>query len=347
MKLVKAAFLTGTAMVGAGALCAAASAAAIGAVLSRAASRRLGGKVVLITGGSRGLGLALAEAFGRRGARLVLVARDPYELERARQSLAERRVVRDAADVLVVPADLRRPEEAAAAIGKATEICGRIDILVNNAGIMTVGPVENQSVEDFHDVMESNFFSGVHCALSAIPGMLRRGSGTIVNIASIGGKIAIPHMLPYSASKFAVAGFSQGLHAELRSKGVHVLTVCPGLMRTGSHRNAVFIGDSRHEYRWFGLMASLPGVSISAAHAARRIVLAVLLQETEVAVPLHAMVGARVVALAPGIAARAMSVATRALPSPVSRRSEPQAGADVRTLGWPPPATPGSAAAQR
>ncbi len=168
--------------------------------------RSLQGQVVLITGASRGLGLALAEAFGQRGAKLVIVARDPWELERARNLLTQRGAAGET-DVLVIPADLRHREQAEQAVARATERFGRIDVLVNNAGVITVGPVENQAARDFHDVMEANFFTGVHCALAVAPQMLARRSGTIVNIASIGGKVAVPHMLPYTASKFAVVGF--------------------------------------------------------------------------------------------------------------------------------------------
>jgi short-subunit dehydrogenase len=313
----------------------------------RGNARRLRGKVVLITGASRGLGLALAEEFGRAGARLVLTARDPWELERARALLIKRNAVQDAADVLIVSADLRQKEEAEHLIAQAARYFSRIDVLVNNAGVITVGPVENQTSEDFHDVMDSNFFSGLHCTLSVLPQMLERGSGSIVNITSIGGKLAVPHLLPYTASKFAAVGFSEGLHAEIRSKGVHVLTVCPGLMRTGSHLNARFSGNAAKEYRWFSLSANLPGVSASAARAARRIVRAVLRRETEIAITPQAVLGARLAGIAPVLTARAMDVVNRFLPDPVAEPSSQRRGAEVRSLEVPPAGTIGWWAAQR
>ena len=348
MKRAKAVLLGGAAVgaaVAAGSVVCAGTAAAM-LVRRRFRPRSVQGQVVLITGASRGLGLAMAEAFGRRGAKLAIVARDPWELDRARQLLAQRGAGREA-DVLVIPADLRKREEAEQAVARATRHFGRIDVLVNNAGVMTVGPVENQTSQDFHDAMEANFFTGVHCALAVAPQMLARRAGTIVNIASIGGKVAVPHLLPYTASKFAVVGFSEGLHAELRAKGVHVLTVCPGLMRTGSHLSAHFSGDSEREYRWFSFLANLPGVSTSAACAARRIVRAVQWRETEIAITPQAIVASRLAHLAPEVVLRAMSAVNRVLPGAVLEGNGQQRGAEVRGREGLPARTLGQAAARR
>jgi short-subunit dehydrogenase len=341
----KTVMVAGAAAAGAGLLCAGTTAVFL---YRRRARRmlRLKGQTVLITGSSRGLGLALAEEFGRRGAQLVLTARDPWELDRARQLLVERGAAKSTDDILTVPADLRQEEEARKVVELATKRFGRVDILVNNAGVITVGPVENQRVEDFHEVMDSNFFTGVHCALSVLPQMLERRSGTIVNIASIGGKIPVPHLLPYTASKFAAVGFSEGLHTELRSKGVHVLTVCPGLMRTGSHVSAHFSGDAEREYRWFSLGANTPGVSASAAGAARRIVRAVAARETEIAITPHAALAARLAGVAPEAVACTMSLVNRLLPKAVSGEGA-RRGAEVRGKEMLPAATLGEAAARR
>lgn len=347
MKRGKTVLLGGAAVAAGGIVCAgAAGAAAAALVRRRFRQRSLDGQVVLITGASRGLGLALAEAFGKRGAKLAIVARDPWELDRARLLLSERGAAAES-EVLVIPADLRKREEAEQAVARATEHFGRVDVLVNNAGVITVGPVENQTAQDFRDVMESNFFTGVHCALAVAPQMLARRRGTIVNIASIGGKMAVPHLLPYTASKFAVVGFSEGLHAELRQKGVHVLTVCPGLMRTGSHVSAHFSGDREREYRWFSTAANLPGLSTSAACAARRIVRAVQCRETEIAITPQAIVASRLAHLAPEIVVRAMSMVNRVLPAASSRSGEPRRGAEVRGQDWLPARTMGEAAARR
>jgi short-subunit dehydrogenase len=324
--LARGAVIGGAAMVGAAALGTAAAVAVL-AGRRKTHSNRMRGKTVLITGSSRGLGLAMAEEFVRLGARIVLNARDAEELERARHILLERTAA-STADVITVTADLCKQEEAEYLVHRAMETWGRIDVLVNNAGIITVGPVENQTVEDFRAVMDANFFSAVQCTLAALPAMLQRGDGTVVNITSIGGKVAFPHLLPYTASKFAAVGFSEGLHAELRSKGVHVLTVCPGLMRTGSHLNALFAGNSEAEYQWFSLGATTPGLAASARRAAQRIVRGVLNRETEIFITPQAAFAGRLAQVAPEVTAMGMSLVNRVLPGPGAQR--PQRGAEVR-----------------
>jgi len=324
--LAKTTVIGGAALAGA-ALLGTATAAAILAGNRKTRANRLRGRTVLITGSSRGLGLAMAEEFARLGARIVLTARDGEELERARHILLERGAA-SSGDLLTVPADLCKHEEAEYLIHRAIEAWGRIDILVNNAGIITVGPVENQTVEDFRAVMDANFFSAVQCTLAVLPQMLERHGGTIVNITSIGGKLAVPHLLPYSASKFAAVGFSEGLHAEMRAKGIHVLTVCPGLMRTGSHLNALFSGNAEAEYQWFSLGATTPGLSASARHAARRIVRGVLDRRTEIFITPQAAVAGRLAQVAPAVTAMGMFLINRILPDPGTQHS--RRGAEVR-----------------
>lgn len=304
------------------------------------------GTVVLITGGSRGLGLALAEEFGKRGAKLALAARDAAELERARARLIEIRAVKRE-DIFTAAHDLRRPEEAELLVQETTGRFGRIDVLLNNAGVITVGPVENQNVDSFRDVMDANYFSGVHCTLAVIPEMLRRGRGRIVNITSIGGKVAVPHLLPYTASKFAAVGFSEGLNAELRSKGIRVTTVCPGLMRTGSHFNAMFTGDAAREYRWFSLAAGLPVVSTSARSAARKIVRATVSGTSEIAITPQAILAARLGNLWPAATMRVMQIMNSLLPSPLSSRTATYRGAEVRSKEVKPAVVLAEAAACR
>ncbi|HEY3704470.1 MAG TPA: SDR family NAD(P)-dependent oxidoreductase, partial [Terracidiphilus sp.] len=324
--LAQGTVIGGAAFAGA-AILGAAAATAIFAGRRKTRSHQMRGKIVLITGSSRGLGLATAEEFARLGARIVLTARDAEELERARHLLLERAAL-TTADVIAVPADLSRQEEAEYLVHRALETWGRIDVLVNNAGIITVGPIENQTVEDFRKVMDTNFFSAVHCTLAALPHMLKNRAGTVVNITSIGGKVAVPHLLPYSASKFAAVGFSEGLHAELHGKGIHVLTVCPGLMRTGSHLNALFAGDAAAEYQWFSIGATTPGLAASARHAARRIVRGVLNRETELFITPQAALAGRLAQVTPGMTAAAMSLVNKILPAAGTER--PRRGADVR-----------------
>jgi NAD(P)-dependent dehydrogenase (short-subunit alcohol dehydrogenase family) len=274
-------------------------------------------QVVLITGGSRGLGLGLAERYGRSGAKLVLAARDHDELTSARQTLLGRGAVRSPDDVLLIPVDLTDPAQAASLIEHSINHFGRIDVLINNAGIIEVGPFENQPLEAFHRAMATNFFAAVHTAQSALPHMLSRRSGSIVNIASIGGKFAVPHLLPYVSSKFALVGFSQGLHAELRHKGIRVTTVCPGLMRTGAEVNAHYTGQLRKEERWFTLAAKTPVIAASVNHAAEKIFQAVSAGRAEITITPQAWLAARAAGLAPETTQYLASLANQfLLPTP-------------------------------
>jgi NAD(P)-dependent dehydrogenase (short-subunit alcohol dehydrogenase family) len=178
---------------------------------------------------------------------------------------------------------------------------GGIDLLVNNAGIIEVGPVETMSVTDFEDAMQVNFWGMIYPTLSVLPVMRAQGGGRIVNITSIGGKVSIPHLLPYNCAKFAAVAFSQGLRAEVAQDGITVVTVVPGLMRTGSYLNATFKGDTEAESTWFALGATLPGVSMDAERAARQIVRAAKRGDAEVILSVPAWLLARLHGLVPGL----------------------------------------------
>lgn len=307
-----------------------AASAAVAFVLN---SRRLTmctGKVVLITGGSRGLGLALAERYARSGAKLILAARNPDELVAARQTLLDREALQSPDDILLLPADLTDAAQATMVIDQAIIHFGRIDILINNAGIIEVGPVENQPIAAYRRAMATNFFAALHTTHAALPHLLNRNPGeddaAIVNICSIGGKFAMPHMLPYVASKFALVGFSEGLHAELRHKGIRVTTVCPGLMRTGGEAHAEFTGQIKKERRWFTLAANTPILSASVRHAANRIYSAVANGRAEITITPQAWLAARIVGLAPQTTQYLASLANRLLLPPPSIADQIQLG---------------------
>lgn len=233
------------------------------AISSRASHYKWRDKVVLITGGSRGLGLQLAREFGSKRARVVICARDHEELEAARKDLTAQGV-----RVRAIPCDVGDPNQVANLVSQA----GPIDVLVNNAGVIQVAPVEDLTMADFEQAMSVIFWGTVNTTLAVLPHMRERRAGRIVNISSIGGKVSIPHLLPYSCAKFAVTGFSEGLRAELLKDGIKVVTISPGLMRTGSHLQAYFKGQHELEYQWFSLGAATPFVSISAERAAKAIV---------------------------------------------------------------------------
>ncbi|SNT24501.1 Short-chain dehydrogenase [Granulicella rosea] len=274
--------------------------AAVGVLAYLLLPRPLGrDKVVLITGGSRGLGLALARQFGKAGSKLVLAARDEDQLEIARHTLLHEGAVAHEDDILLVACDVTDQNQAAGLVDMAIRTFGRLDILINNAGIIEVGPVEDQAIETYRKTMETNFFAALYTSQAALPHMLGRRSGNIVNIASLGGKIAVPHMLPYSAAKFALVGYSEGLHAELRGKGVRVTTVCPGLMRTGGEVHAKFSGQKDKEERWFQLAATTPLLSASADYAAKKILNAVAEGRAEITITPQAWLAARFAGIAP------------------------------------------------
>lgn len=281
-------------------------------LLGRRQRELFAGSRVLITGGSRGLGLALAEEFRRQGAHVALCARDERELDRARHLLHER--VPSHREILPIVADVTDAKSVGAMLREFERYFGAVDVLVNNAGIIQVGPLSAQRREDFQAAMNANFWGTVNTTLAVLPEMRRRRAGRIVNITSIGAKVAVPHLLPYSASKFAVLGFSLGLRNELQEAGISVTTVVPGLMRTGSHLNAEFKGDARAEYSWFSLGASLPGISISAQKAARRIVAAAADGSAEIVLGMPAKLLSAFHSLFPGLGADLLGAVNRALP---------------------------------
>lgn len=289
-------------------------------------SYSLTGRTVVITGGSRGLGLALAREVAAQGARVVICGRDAGSLDRARQSLTH-----IGADVLAVVCDVTEPASVYELIDQVHRRFGPVDVLVNNAGVIEVGPAETMSLADYEEAMATNFWGMLYPTLAVVPEMRERGAGRIVNITSIGGKLGIPHLLPYSASKFAAVGFSQGLRAEVAGDGIKVVTVCPGLMRTGSPRNAIFRGRHRSEYAWFSISDALPGLSISAESASRRIVAACRRGDSEVLFPVPARLAAVVNAVAPGLTGDVLSLVHRVLPGPGHRPTGRRKGAESQS----------------
>ena len=278
------------------------------------------GKNVFITGGSRGLGLLLAREFARRGARVAITARDGEALERATADIR-----RFGEHVLAIESDISMREEAELAVDQIRQNFGAVDILVHNAGTICVGPLEVMTIDDFRDSLNTHFWGSYFATMAVLPDMRRRKQGRIVNISSIGGKISVPHLLPYCVGKFALTGFSQGLRSALWKDNIRVTTVCPGLMRTGSPRNALFKGYNEAEYAWFSISDALPIVSMNAERAARRILRACIRGEAEVVLSLPAKVAVKLNALFPGLTADVLALADRMLPS------TEKASTDVKT----------------
>ena len=306
-----------------------AGAVASGVIALRAARRcaraDLSGSVALITGGSRGLGLLLARELGREGCRVAICARDAAELASAVAALRA-----DAIEALSVVCDVGERDQVDGMVATVTTRCGPIDLLVNNAGIIQVGPIQQLTVADFEQALDAMYWGVVYPTLAVLPSMRERHAGRIVNITSIGGKVSVPHLLPYSSAKFAAVGFSEGLRAECVRDGVSVTTIAPGLMRTGSQINALFTGERGREFTWFSLGASLPLVSMDAERAARQIVAAAKRGEAERVLSVPATLLSLFHGVAPGATANLLGVVDRfVLPPPAAEATSPEPGREV------------------
>jgi short-subunit dehydrogenase len=284
-----------------------------GAILTaRRAQDDLHGEVAVITGASRGLGLLLARELAGQGCPLVICARDAAELERAAGELRAA-----GAEVTTVACDVTDEATPQLLIDAAVQRYGRLDILVSNAGVIQVGPVQAAQIGHYETAVNTMALAPARLALTALPVMRRQGHGRIVTIGSIGGKISVPHLLPYSTAKFAAVGFSEGLRAELGRGPVTVTTVVPGLMRTGSHLQARFTGQPSKEFTWFSLGASLPLVSMDAERAARQIIAAVRQRRAEIILTPAGQLVSRAAGIVPGLTSEILHLVQRlALPAP-------------------------------
>lgn len=282
-------------------------------------------RIALISGGSRGLGLEIARQICARGGKVALLARDAKELGRAKSDLEY-----FGTEVLTVQCDLLETAQIQSAVQQTLERFRKIDILINNAGIIEVGPLGHMQFKDFDRAMRLHFWAPFVLQFLTVPRMRAQGGGHLVNISSIGGRIAVPHMVPYSASKFALTGFSDAIRSDLARDNIYVTTVTPGMMRTGSHIHAMFKGDHAAEYRWFDWSRKLPFASISAERAARKIVNACARGKPILIMPFAARLIVAANALFPNLMARMMKMFSRSLPAEVSQSgNEARSGAEI------------------
>jgi short-subunit dehydrogenase len=267
------------------------------------------GKTVVISGASRGLGLELARGFADEGANIVLLARDEQRLNDSARELGRRGV-----QVSARVCDVSREEQVRSTVASIIRDFGAIDVLVNNAGNIQVGPSEHMDLEDYAEAMAVHFWAPLYLIKEATPYMKQRRHGRIVNIASIGGTVAVPHLLPYVASKFALVGLSEGMRAELAKDGIYVTTVCPGLMRTGSHLNAFFKGQHKKEFALFSLANAF--FSTSSERAARRIIEACRYGSSHLIITPQARLLHLVNSIFPSLTAEIFDWVNRVLPGP-------------------------------
>jgi NAD(P)-dependent dehydrogenase (short-subunit alcohol dehydrogenase family) len=287
------------------------------------------GPVSAVFGGSRGLGLLIAQELVGRGHRVVVLARDRAELELASARL--RRI--GGRQVVVLPCDVSDRHHVGAAVGWIEREVGPLHAVFAVAGVIQSGPQQATALDDYMEAVSIMTLGPVHVALTALPHLRRRGSGRIGIITSVGGEVSPPHLLPYATAKFGAVGFSDGLVSAVQGSGVTASTVVPGLMRTGAHVTAELAGQPDKEYSWFAVGASLPLVSIDAERAARRIVDGVLAGRPRITLTPLAWLAVRARGLAPGTTARLLGVADRLLPAAVGR--ERRRGVDVEEDALP------------
>ena len=192
----------------------------------------LAGKVVVVTGASMGIGEAIAKIFAGNGASVVLLSRDAGRVEaaRARIGYVER--------TLALSCDVRNREEIDRAIGLTMHHFQHIDVWVNNAGHGLLDSVADMEMAACRDMFDTNLFAAIASMQAVVPVMRQQGGGAIINISSVAGHIPIPFHAAYSATKFAMNSIGQAASVELKKDGIHVLTVCPGYVRTDFRQNA-------------------------------------------------------------------------------------------------------------
>ncbi|WP_205499684.1 SDR family NAD(P)-dependent oxidoreductase [Rufibacter psychrotolerans] len=268
-------------------------------------------RTVLITGGSRGLGLVLARMFAEQGARIAICSRTQHQLDAAREELQA-----GGATVRAFNCDVSDQAQVKAMISDISQQLGPVEVLINNAGIIAAGPLEEMTVHDFKAAMDIHYWGSLYTMLEVLPEMKRRGEGRIVNIASIGGKVSVPHLVPYSGSKFALVGLSEGFRAELLKDGIYVTTINPSLMRTGSARNAFVKGQNQKEYTAFALLDANPMISLAADTAARKIMDACRYGRAEATLGLNGKLINAVHGLFPGLVTDLFGMVNYFLPGP-------------------------------
>lgn len=289
-----------------------------------AAARALKGSTIAIVGGSRGLGLDLAREAAEAGARIALCARDPVEVERARDALEKM-----GATVFAQTCDASRSEEADRFVRGALVQLGPIDMLITCAAIIQVGPLETMQRSDVEEALAQIFWTAYHPTMAVLPSMRARRAGRIVHVSSFGGQLGVPHMMPYCTSKFALTGFSASLRAELAKDGITVTTITPGLLRTGAHVNVPFKGQQEKEFLWFSAGATLPLVSLPSRQAARRILRHALRGDAESTLTPAIRLLVIANAVAPGLVSRMLALQNRLLPSAEHGETAGRRGMDV------------------
>jgi short-subunit dehydrogenase len=251
------------------------------------------GRVVVVTGASMGIGEAIAKIFADHGARVVMLSRDAGRVEAARARIGHSELT------LAMACDVRHREDIDRAIGLTLHHFQRIDVFVNNAGHGLLDSVAQMEMAAFREMFETNFFGAVAAMQAVIPLMRQHGGGTIINISSVAGHIPLPFHAGYSATKFALNAIGKAAGVELKKDGIHVLTVCPGYVRTQFGKNVV-VGNEQKKVR----PASVRG--ITAERVARATLQGYRKQKREVIVPWTMYLPQKIYQLFPALVERTM-----------------------------------------
>jgi short-subunit dehydrogenase len=257
-------------------------------------SMELVGKVVVVTGASMGIGEAIAKIFAEEGASVVLLSRDAARAEAARMRIGcpER--------TAALSCDVRNSEEIDRVLALTLHHFKRVDVWINNAGHGLLDSVAQTDMQACHDLFETNFFGAMSAMQAVIPVMRQQGGGAIINISSVAGHIPLPFHASYSTTKFALNAIGKAAGVELKKDGIHVLTVCPGYVRTAFSENAVR-GSELKKVR----PASVRGVT--AERVARATLRGYLKQKREVIVPWPMHVPVKLYQLFPAVVEWAMA----------------------------------------
>lgn len=270
----------------------------------------LSGRVAIVTGGGRGLGLAIARELQQRGCTLAICGRDAEVIARAVAELGQR------GPVLGAVCDASERAQVEAFVGVVVERFGAVDVLVNNAGQCFVGPAVELQAEDVAAALRNIFWTQFHPTTAVLPQMRARRFGRIVNISSIGGKVPLPHHAAYAAGKFAVTGWSETLAAELVKEGIFVSTITPPPLDDGASLTVHFGGAREREFRWFSRLLTSPLSAADTEHVARVVADAAQYGDRERSASLGAWLAVRLHGAAPNVMSRALALVDRVLPSP-------------------------------
>jgi NADP-dependent 3-hydroxy acid dehydrogenase YdfG len=229
-----------------------------------------------------------------------------------------------------ISCDVTDQEQVRSLVDQATQRFGRIDMVVNNAGLIQVGPMSATTKEDFANALDVMFWGTLSPTLAVLPQMRVRRSRRVVNITSIGGIVSVPHLFSYTCTQFAAVGLSEGLRAELGQEGIHLTTVVPGLMRTGSYMQARFKGQPERAFAWCALGSTLSPLSMSAERAAQQTVRATQRRTAECILRMLANILGRMHGLYPGTTTNLLSLVNRFLPETEAAPATSALGQEVR-----------------